>query len=435
MRQQRQTDTQQPRSPEAEVRLDPAVAVKCIPALHSLGVFVRDMSGGSSAANRLWRDLGYSDDELRGEDWMTLVHPDDLPTVRHLYQLTCRGEDEGNSAEFRFRAKDGSWRWVHCAIAVVERDCDGRLALYVGRELDITQRKELEIALANATEDAKQRARESETLRQIGVILSSTTDPQQAVATALERAQRVIPHRSAAVFVVRDGETKLVAGNDQPADISIPLITHGEEIGLLSVHATDEHPLNQQQMVVLRAFADQLAVALHAALLLEQTRQLAMTDSLTGLPTRRAFELQAPQRIALAARTDKHISALMIDIDHFKQLNDSSGHAAGDRVLNQLGTALCASLRESDLACRYGGDEFAVLLPGTGAAEARAIAERLRSTAQHAATTERPVTLSIGVVTVPAQQRCPVNDMLAAADNGLYRAKRGGRDRVAPAQD
>jgi diguanylate cyclase (GGDEF)-like protein len=173
-------------------------------------------------------------------------------------------------------------------------------------------------------------------------------------------------------------------------------------------------------------------VALRSAELLRRVRQLAITDGLTQLSNRRAFDRALDREIGRAARADGRLSILLIDVDHFKALNDEYGHIAGDTVLRQISRALQRSVRSYDTIARYGGEEFAAVLPGCSAALAVQVAERLRRAVEEAAT-EVAVTASAGVATYP-YDGADIESLLGAADRALYTAKRGGRNRVVSAE-
>lgn len=168
----------------------------------------------------------------------------------------------------------------------------------------------------------------------------------------------------------------------------------------------------------------------------QQLEEQALTDSLTGLATRRHFLAEAEREIG-RARRGHPLSLLVLDVDHFKSINDTHGHAAGDRTLTRLAAAVRAILREADLAGRLGGEEFGVLLPDTDDGVARAIAERLRTVIASAPVPldgdgELRVTASIGVATLERDR--DIDAFIARADQAMYRAKRSGRNRVEQAQ-
>lgn len=160
--------------------------------------------------------------------------------------------------------------------------------------------------------------------------------------------------------------------------------------------------------------------------------QLAMTDSLTGVPNRRALMDYAER--TLATRGGRHVALMMIDVDHFKRINDTCGHPAGDEVLRRVAGLLSGRLRGSDLVGRYGGEEFCVVAVDTDAGGAMKLANSLREiVASHALATESgnlSVTVSIGVSFCPAGAARELKDVLAEADAALYNAKSGGRNQV-----
>lgn len=174
-----------------------------------------------------------------------------------------------------------------------------------------------------------------------------------------------------------------------------------------------------------------------------QLRALAQTDTKTGLLNAGAWEREATVAVARAHRQQTPLAVLLIDLDHFKQVNDQHGHLIGDLVLRSVADELRAQLRPGDIVGRFGGEEFAVLLPGAGSPEARTIAERLRQHIEAAAmpastvaadgsrSTGDPVrvTVSIGIATLP-KPRMEISDLLGAADHALYQSKAGGRNRV-----
>jgi diguanylate cyclase (GGDEF)-like protein len=168
-------------------------------------------------------------------------------------------------------------------------------------------------------------------------------------------------------------------------------------------------------------------------------RALSYLDGLTGIANRRHFEESLDQEWRRAARTGSPLSLLMVDIDHFKALNDARGHQYGDDCLRQVATALSDALkRAGDLATRYGGEEFAVVLPATELDGARAIAEEIRARVEELAIgreagSSAVVTVSVGAATALASEGVPPSDLIDAADRALYQAKNEGRNRVVAA--
>jgi diguanylate cyclase (GGDEF)-like protein len=171
------------------------------------------------------------------------------------------------------------------------------------------------------------------------------------------------------------------------------------------------------------------ALALRNARLLGENERLATRDSLTGLANRRLFDESLQREVARARRLSTPVSLLVLDVDHFKQVNDTYGHQTGDAVLREVADALVANTKNYDVAARYGGDEFVVLLPGCSRVDAMRVAERVRNSIARSID-EASVTISAGVATVP-DNATDGERLMTAADAALYEAKRTGRDRVA----
>ena len=168
----------------------------------------------------------------------------------------------------------------------------------------------------------------------------------------------------------------------------------------------------------------------------EAASEMSMTDALTGLLNRYGLHRALQRELAEARRYSRALSCLLIDIDFFKAVNDTYGHAAGDAALQQAGRVITESVRGSDVVCRYGGEEFLVLAPETGVEGARALAEKIRQAFAARLFGDEgrvfPLTLSVGVAQLGDAESG--NDMIARADDALYHAKQTGRDRVEAAQ-
>jgi diguanylate cyclase (GGDEF)-like protein len=179
-------------------------------------------------------------------------------------------------------------------------------------------------------------------------------------------------------------------------------------------------------------------ITLRLIVALDQARsraeQLALTDALTGVRNRRWFMTQAALEFERATRHGRALALVLIDVDHFKRVNDEHGHQTGDRLLVEIAQTCAATLRRTDLLARFGGEEFIVLLPETGQREAVRLAERMRQAVQAGLRDPQhplqvPVTISLGVVAMSAAT--PTLDaLIRATDQALYDAKRAGRDRV-----
>lgn len=160
---------------------------------------------------------------------------------------------------------------------------------------------------------------------------------------------------------------------------------------------------------------------------------MSETDPLTGVGNRRHFMEQAQRAIAAAKTMQVPLSIVLIDIDHFKRVNDTHGHAVGDEVIVRVASACRQKLRSGDVFCRWGGEEFIVLLPSASLEMGCQLAERLRVAVAESAAPEAPVTISLGVGELTSQAGT-LDEVVSVADHQLYRAKDGGRNRVEPSE-
>jgi diguanylate cyclase (GGDEF)-like protein/PAS domain S-box-containing protein len=212
------------------------------------------------------------------------------------------------------------------------------------------------------------------------------------------------------------------------------LSTHGKVLGTFAIYHAEPMVPTAADIKRITTAANLCAVAIENRQTREALEQRANTDELTSLPNRRAFMQQAQQALARAKRHPGCVSVLMLDIDHFKRVNDTHGHQTGDAVLIALARLCQHSLREGDLMGRMGGEEFAILLPDSPANQAWDTAERLRRTVAQTPMVLEPgpslgVTVSIGVTTTATAQES-LEALLSQADDALYQAKNQGRNRV-----
>ena len=213
--------------------------------------------------------------------------------------------------------------------------------------------------------------------------------------------------------------------------LCVPMLASGEAIGVLGLCSRDRSPIAPDTELFAKAFGDQIALALANLRLQETLRTRAVRDPLTGLFNRGYLHEALTHELRRSSRP----GIVLADVDHFKRYNDTWGHPAGDVLLQQLARVMQRVFREQDVVCRYGGEEFAIILPGATPDLLRLSAERLRdeTRALHAAIDQQasgPITLSAGIALAP-RDGMTVDELLAAADRALYSAKRAGRDRVA----
>ncbi len=204
------------------------------------------------------------------------------------------------------------------------------------------------------------------------------------------------------------------------------LSVHGRLGGALTLYWAQPQRFLPEEVLILRLLASHLGVALENARLFQRLETEATTDPLTGLPNRRAFEQALAQEMARSRRYRRTFSLLMVDLDGFKTINDTYGHPVGDRVLTQMAAVFHRTLRTTDFVARYGGDEFIVLLPETGAHQARWVAEKLRRAVEEHAWIALPqgirLSLSVGVATFPDDGE-EAEELLTLADQRLYATK------------
>lgn len=189
-------------------------------------------------------------------------------------------------------------------------------------------------------------------------------------------------------------------------------------------------PIGEESKREVRALLGPLTASLHAS----RNWQVAVTDELSGLASRRYFEARLAEEWARRDRYETPLTVACFDLDSFKSVNDKRGHAAGDLVIRRFGEIVRAAVRASDLACRFGGEEFAILLPNTAAPSARAVADRIRRALERtrfeADGADFWVTVSAGLADAAGSSVLDPRQLLARADRALYAAKAGGRNRV-----
>jgi diguanylate cyclase (GGDEF)-like protein len=334
-----------------------------------------------------------------------------------------------------------------------------------------------------AVEDASKRAEESEMLRKAGAAVVSTLRSEEAIDRILEQLSKVIPYDSASVQLLRKNELEIVGGRgwDDPKEVlglrfpvpsdnpntvvletgepyiltdtlkahssfreegphghirswlGVPLTVRNQIIGLLAIDSKELNYFTQEHLETVTTFADQVAIALENARLFEEVQNLALTDALTGLYNRRGLFEIGHIEFSRTCRLERPFSVIMIDIDHFKQVNDKYGHPVGDQVLQFLASELISAVRGSDIVGRYGGEEFAIFLSGSDVKAAMELAERIRGTIEktpfHVEETAINITVSLGGAEYN-ENNPNLETLVARADQALYVAKHKGRNRV-----
>ena len=327
----------------------------------------------------------------------------------------------------------------------------------------------------------KERSRRATLLAKMGELLQSCQTREEVFTAALGFAPQIFPSRRGAValfnpshnlvevagrwhecqlpvtsfepescWALRAGHPHLVLAGDSTARcghaagvqstyLCVPILAQGEALGILHIQATDQDPkLGEAEMSFKTTFAAQVGLSVANIRLREALRAQSIKDPLTGLYNRRYLQEMLDREIRRAIRSEQALGILMLDLDHFKKFNDTYGHDAGDVVLRETGSFLVRSIRAEDFVCRYGGEEFVVVLPTADLRAAEARAQRIRAklhdlVLMHNGQSLGLITASIGVAALP-NHGTNERDLLQAADAALYRAKREGRDRVMVAE-
>ena len=213
--------------------------------------------------------------------------------------------------------------------------------------------------------------------------------------------------------------------------MSIPLISFGQTLGVLTLHSAERDAFRESELQSLESVADICANSIQNAHYVERVKQLAYLDGLTGIFNRRFFEMRIGEEIERARRYGNGLAVMIADIDHFKKLNDEFGHLLGDEVLRQVSSLFHQQVRKIDVVCRYGGEEFAILLTQTSAPQAMIVAEKLRRMVEgwQFPGVARTVTVSAGISAFPTHGTNR-DGLVRAADTALYAAKQAGRNQV-----
>lgn len=426
----------------------------------------------------------------RHTDWMQSVHPEERERVLGVLAQALQGAE--THMDYRVVRPDGSIRWIDARSFPV-RDASGNLIRVVGIAEDVTVRRDKERALEEARhelrralEESKRLVAEAARLTELVDVLQSCQTLEEAYSVIEDALRRTLASRSGALCItsasrnlveavamwgnttgtektfrpddcwaLRRGKVHKIGDCASPlrcAHVSgslaggylcVPLAAQGETLGVLYVEcppagaaaplgrATDELEALEGQAA---AAGERISLAVANLRLRQTLRGQSVRDPLTGLYNRRYLEEALERELSRAVRNENPVALLMMDLDHFKRFNDTFGHQAGDKLLRALGDFITERTRGQDVACRYGGEEFAVILSGASLEAAVKRAELLRQelkclSVEHAGQPLERVTLSIGVAAYPGHG-ATAEELVRAADQGLYRAKAGGRNRT-----
>ena len=377
--------------------------------------------------------LGYrpGDDLPQGPAWRGLIHPDDRMQVDRAIVPHLEGRASAYEIEHRMLHRSGHYVWVFGRAMIVERGPKGEPIRIVGTHLDITDRKSAEIKQAL-------NERRLKAINDNVPAIVAHLDLNQCYLTANEEFRRTFGIDPAAML----GRTlRCVRGEAVYAQMAPHVIATlagetrrfelSDTIDGLGHHFQHSFIPDVDEAGAVQGFYSvsfDITASKETQCRLEE---LARVDALTGLPNRRQFDERVEQALQRRHRSAQHVAVMYLDIDHFKAINDSLGHAGGDAVLKEFGSRLKASVRETDLAARLAGDEFVVLLEGlTIKDDACSVAQKIVDTMRvgfKVEGTSLRVTTSLGIG-FSSDATATATDLMACADKALYEAKRAGRD-------
>ena len=413
-----------------------------------------------NSAVEMW---GYTADEVLKMNFRDLIAPEWREVTATVLQarLLETGEYVGETVAIR---KDGEKRPIEYSAVVIQKE--GKYAGAQAIVRDISERKKAE-------EDIKRHAKRIEALYAIAQVISQASTIDAMLGEALDKVCDVMDMESGGIFMLDcdDRALKLKACKGLPESIVLKVSTimvteqgveglmdltepitdkirevvtesgrkaivaapffRGKDLqGLIVVLTTQARTFSRDDLKMLTAIANEIAVGINNVMLLERTRELSVTDELTGLYNRRHFFEVLDVEMNRADRTNRPFSLAMLDLDGFKEYNDKFGHITGDAALQSLSQMLKESIRKSDLAFRYGGDEFALILPTADAERAKKIIRRARSIWQKSPMTQPPVfgghvDFSTGIAEYPENAES-ADGLVFLADAALYQAKRKG---------
>ncbi|MCI0550255.1 MAG: PAS domain S-box protein [Anaerolineae bacterium] len=412
------------------------------------------------------------------EWWRAHIHPQDREKVGHSMDQALEGGMEFWSREYRFQRFDGTYADIMDR-GYILHDKDGRPYRMIGAMMDITERRQAEATIIHQNEMLS-------SLHQITLDLLRYREINPLLDALVGLAAKFMDAPYAEIMLVED-ETLVVRAAIQnqhhligervgrrdallswqafdtrePAVLSdyakwphrravydefqlhavadFPILNDDQCLGVLALGRDQpDYEFNLDQIQYGRLFANLTALVLNNAQLREALREQSIRDPLTGTYNRRYMEEALKQQLSRVTRQLHPLGIIMIDIDHFKRFNDTHGHAAGDALLRELGRFLQNHIRGEDIACRYGGEEFILIMPDASLEATQQRAEHLRQEVKglrvrDASQLLEGITLSLGVAIYPQHGR-NMEIVMRAADAALYRAKQEGRDRVVVAE-
>ena len=429
-----------------------------------------------------------------------LMHPDDLAKLtEYMQRLTTADDGEILEIEYQMKHANGEWRWLIGRETIFTRTHENQPQQILGTATDITDRKLASEQLQQANEklmskvqELEQHNLEMDLLRDMNEFMQACMTVEEAYEAIATLIVPLFPGCGGGLFMINSssnlveavaewgtigssstlfmpnecwglrrgrvhfvgqqssglfckhirgnctGKTDVTSAKQLPREsLCVPMMAQGETLGLLYLIAQKPGGLTAAKQQLAQTVSEHIALALANLQLRETLQQQSIRDSLTGLFNRRYMEESLERELRRCDRNGEPLGIIMIDVDHFKRFNDTFGHEAGDAVLRELGLFLQQNIRDSDIACRYGGEELMLILPEASLHDTGERAEQLREgikqlRVQHRRQQLGAVTVSLGVACFP-EHGFTGEAAIRAADAALYRAKKAGRDRVVTA--
>ncbi|MGD1806589.1 PAS domain S-box protein [Dapis sp. BLCC M126] len=440
-------------------------------------IWVSGIDGKYNYFNQVWlKFTGRTLAEELGDGWLKGVHPEDLDNYLKTYRNAFHSR-QNFRIEYRLCRSNGEYRWV-LNQGVPRFTANGEFTGYIGCCLDITENKQNQEQLELWVNELELRNQEMVLLGKMNEFLQVCASAQEAEKMLGDLLKPLFPGCCGSIFRMINGENLLAMVANwgecvpnlpifQPSEcwalrrgrihlveadsssllcqhinattppaksLCIPMIANGDTIGLIQLTAMKPEALSEAKQQLGCTVAQHLALALANLELRETLKNQSIRDPLTGLYNRRYLEEFLEQEIHRAKRNEHSVGVIMIDIDHFKGFNDNFGHDAGDLVLEEVGKTLINAVRKSDVACRYGGEELTLILPGASVKETQKRAEDIRLAIKqlrlrYRETTLDSITASFGVASYPQHGRTS-EQVIQTADAALYHAKEQGRDQT-----
>ncbi|MGM0435171.1 MAG: sensor domain-containing diguanylate cyclase [Pseudomonadota bacterium] len=425
---------------------DRVSALETIIDVAELGTWIWNVQTGETEFNDYWaRMLGYTLQELEPtsiETWLEVLNDADRPVTEQALKAHFEGHASVYDCEVRVRHRDGHLIWIRDFGRVVSWTPDGQPEWVSGAHLDITAQKHLEQSLREESAANRELVRTLEKAQEIGNLGYWKASLNKGYLYWSDKVFEIFgvsrdsftPSVDAfKSFVHPDDSEKVEASQEKAQQTGLHDVEHRivqPDGAVRWVHERADYTSLGDDQVLIGTVRDITEQKKQEARL----RELSLTDPLTQIHNRRVFMERLTESYELFQRRGITTAVIMFDIDHFKSVNDTHGHGVGDEVIRRVARTLADSVRESDVPCRLGGEEFGLLLPGTEITEACELAERLRyETAQHAYMSAQGAVFSITVtagVSVFLEQDDHPEQALQRADAALYQGKAEGRSRV-----